>query len=76
MATHRPVDEDDALLSIAFASRVEFVGGPRDGRLEDRSDLPEVIKSGGGEYRRSVRCAEDGAMRYVWHDPAASNRRT
>lgn len=70
MTLHRPVDDDEARSVIPIASRVEYVGGPRNGQLEDRSDLPAVMAGEGGSYRRSVRCAEDGAMRYVWTDAA------
>lgn len=66
MATHRPVEDDEALPAIAIASRVEYVGGPRDRQLEDRRDLPATIAAERGSYVRSVRCADDGAMRYVW----------
>jgi hypothetical protein len=46
---------------------VEYVGGPRNGATEERSDLPATIPAPDGRYARSVRCADDGAMRYVWH---------
>jgi hypothetical protein len=73
---HRPIDDDHALPAIAIANRVEYVGGSRDGESEDRDDLPDVIGGAEGQYLRSVRCTEDGAMRYVWHDRDTSNRRT
>jgi hypothetical protein len=76
VAGHRPIDDDNVPPAIAIANRVEYVGGPRDGLSEDRHDLPDVIANAAGQYRRSVRCAEDGAMRYVWKDPAESERRT
>ena len=44
---------------------VEFVG-PRNGDRELLSDTPTVIQAEGGTYRRSVRCADDGALRYVF----------
>jgi hypothetical protein len=55
---------------------VEYVGGPRGGTTEERSSLPETIPAEGGWYFRSVRCAEDGAMRYVWRgsEPASKVR--
>ena len=68
MATHRPVEDGEALPAIAIASRVEYVGGPRDRLLEDRGDLPAAIAAKRGVYVRSVCCADDGAMRYVWQD--------
>ena len=46
--------------------RLEYVGGPRDGTARVATNLPDVIPDTGGEYERSVRCADDGAMRYVW----------
>ncbi len=45
---------------------VEFVGGPPDGERELLSDAPAVIHAERGTYRRSVRCADDGALRYVF----------
>ena len=74
MAEHRPVANDERLSPIALASRVEYVGGPLDGQSQDRVELPEWITSADGRYRRSVRCAEDGAMRYVWIVPEARGR--
>ena len=46
---------------------VEYVDGPWSGRTEELSGLPETIPAAHGRYVRSVRCADDGAMRYVWH---------
>lgn len=74
VTTHRPLAEGEAFPSIELATRVEYVGGTRDGQVEDRGELPEAIAAEGGVYRRSVRCAEDGAMRYVWHDTTRSER--
>lgn len=48
------------------AERIEFIDGPRDGETEARSSLPPAIRDPGGRYVRSARCADDGAMRYVW----------
>ena len=76
MAAHRPLELGDQPPVIEIANRAEYVGGPRDGQLEDRLDLPTTILNEGGMYRRSVRCAEDGAMRYVWMDDGDGNRRT
>ena len=73
MATHRPVADDEALPAIAIASRVEYVGGPRDRQLDDQGELPATIAAEHGRYVRSVRCAEDGAMRYVWQGGPASD---
>jgi hypothetical protein len=74
VTTHRPVEDGEAFPAIDLATRVEYVGGSRDGQIEDRTDLPEAIAGNGGSYRRSVRCAEDGAMRYVWHDATTDGR--
>jgi hypothetical protein len=50
-----------------LTAEVEFVGGPRGGEREEGQLLPPVVtEAEGGEYRRSVRCADDGALRYVW----------
>ena len=53
--------------------RIEYVGGPLDGTDGEVEGLPDELRSEGGRYVRSVRCADDGAMRYVWRD-LASNR--
>lgn len=46
---------------------VEYVGGPLDGTSGVLASLPDELPAlGGGSYVRSVRCADDGAMRYVW----------
>lgn len=55
---------------------VEFVGGPRAGRRDQRTDTPDLITVEGGAYRRSVRCADDAALRYVFDaDPAEIGHR-
>ncbi len=43
-----------------------FIGGPRGGERAQRPDPPERIAEPGGYYERSVRCSDDGALRYVW----------
>ena len=45
---------------------VQFVGGPRDGERERRTDMADRIDAAGGSYRRSVRCEDDGLLRYVF----------
>jgi hypothetical protein len=57
---------------------VEYVGGLWAGMTEERSDLPETIPAPDGRYIRSVRCVDDGAMRYVWHgsEPAEPGHQT
>jgi hypothetical protein len=53
------------------AATIEFVGGPRNGERRRLADMPSVIAENAGSYRRSVRCADDGALRYVYEeDPA------
>jgi len=55
---------------------VEFVGGPWAGQRDQRTDTPAVFTVDGGTYRRSVRCADDAALRYVFdHDPAEIGHR-
>jgi hypothetical protein len=57
---------------------IEYVDGPWSGRNEERSSLPETIPGPDGRYVRSVRCADDGAMRYVWRrsEPAGQGHET
>ena len=58
--------------AAADATVVEYVGGPRDGDRERSGDSPTELPSVGGTYRRSLRCADDGALRYVFEeDPIA-----
>jgi hypothetical protein len=45
---------------------VEFVDGPRAGERTTLPDQPPLIGTATGRYRRSVHCADDGALRYVW----------
>lgn len=54
--------------------QVEFVNGPWADTTDRRLDLPDEIAGPGGTYVRSVRCADDGAMRYVWRDGAGEAR--
>jgi hypothetical protein len=49
---------------------VEFVGGPRAGERDELSDRPVELEAPGGRYLRSFRCADDGAVRYVWRPDA------
>ena len=56
---------EDADLATVLAS-VVFVGGPADGDRREVSNPPAVIPAEGGTYRRSVRCADDGALRFVF----------
>jgi hypothetical protein len=44
----------------------EFVGGPRHGERERPTETPETIEAASGTYRRSVQCADDGVLRYVF----------
>ena len=45
---------------------VEFVGGPRNGERVESADPPPQLEAPGGTYDRSVHCADDGALRYVF----------
>ncbi len=54
---------------------IEYVGGPRDGEREVHygHEPPSVmiIQSPAGSarsYRRSVRCADDKILRYIWDE--------
>jgi hypothetical protein len=56
----------------AESAAVEFVGGPRGGDRELLRDAPAQFTTQMGTYRRSVQCADDGAVRYVFYeDPVA-----
>ncbi len=59
---------DDGRRESDDESIVEYVGGPladrREALREPRAEIP--VPDGSGVYRRSVRCADDGALRYVW----------
>ena len=46
---------------------VEFVGGPREGERGTLVERPPEIEMADGSYHRSVQCADDGALRYVWN---------
>lgn len=59
---------DDSAARERPAAVIEFVGGPRGGEREPAADAPDTIATQGGSYRRSVRCADDGALRYVFDD--------
>ncbi len=48
------------------STTVEYVGGPRDGQRETLDEQPAAIAVAEGTYVRSVRCADDEALRYVW----------
>ena len=60
----------------ADSATIEYVGGPDAGRresvatLEDDTTIgawpPTFMDRGGGVYRRSARCADDGTWRYLW----------
>jgi hypothetical protein len=62
-----PPDPDQAGRPVC-PGLVEFVGGPRDGERERLSHTPALIDTGRGTYRQSVRCADDGALRYVFDE--------
>jgi hypothetical protein len=68
--------ETDARPAIgATPTLIEYLGGPRD--LERESiyghEPPSVMivsdrHGPAGSYRRSVRCADDNILRYVWQE--------
>jgi hypothetical protein len=49
---------------------VRYVGGPNDGQSEvvygREPPAARIIGAEHGLYRRSVRCVDDGILRYVW----------
>jgi hypothetical protein len=45
---------------------LEFVDGPRAGERTTLEERPPEVDVPDGSYRRSVRCADDNAIRYVW----------
>jgi hypothetical protein len=51
---------------VARREQVEYVGGPWDGTSGHMDNLPDEMTRPDGRYVRSVRCADDGAMRYLW----------
>ncbi len=48
------------------STTVEFVAGPRAGERVTLDERPHEIEMADGSYIRSVQCADDGALRYVW----------
>ncbi len=70
----------DAHLTIRFLDEgarkdddeplVEYVAGPLADRRERLARPPHEISvpEAAGIYRRSLKCAEDGALRYVWQE--------
>jgi len=56
------------------SDEVEFLGGPRNGRREHRRDRPMALPYAHGAYRRGVRCADDGALRYIWVPNVSTDR--
>ncbi|HVA85232.1 MAG TPA: hypothetical protein VNF73_02815 [Candidatus Saccharimonadales bacterium] len=53
------------------STEVEFVGGPRPGRQLAPDPGASVVTLPGGAYVRSVRCADDGAIRFIWRPATA-----
>ena len=53
-------------------SEVEFIDGARERAA--RGDFPATINAAGGIYRRSVACADDRAVRYLWTADAPGDR--
>lgn len=69
------IDYLDGGPSRELPATLEYVGGPRRGRREQIAGLPAAaIALAGGEYRRSIRCADDGALRYVWKADRGARR--
>lgn len=56
----------DADPTATDLTEVEYVGGPRDAEHETLTETPPVLRGVADQNRRSVRCADDGALRYVW----------
>ena len=75
--THRQAERDDLVDVrdvLLVDAEVEFVGGPRAGERESRNARPVEIRAAGGVYRRGVRCADDGRLRYVWSPNPSADR--
>ncbi len=53
--------------------QAEFVGGPLAGRHPAPTPEQRDISLADGAYVRSVRCADDGAIRFVWHPVSESS---
>ena len=58
---------DEAADARPAASSIEYVGGPLARQRAEIDAVPEALVVPEGRYIRSVRCADDGALRYVWH---------
>ena len=60
----------DAAATADGATVIEYVGGPFAGARESIDQPPLEIRpsAAAGAYRRSARCADDGALRYVWRE--------
>jgi len=50
---------------------LEFVGGPWAGRRQTQESSQTDLTLPDGKYVRSVRCADDGAIRIVWRTAGA-----
>ena len=48
------------------SAEVEYVGGPWNGERDRLEQRAATLVTDGGIYRRSISCADDGAVRYVW----------
>ena len=71
----KPSTDPDSAAPAPVPSVIEYVGGPRDREREGLygREAPAVIiiaSAGGrpGSYQRSVRCADDHVLRYVWQE--------
>ena len=49
-------------------SDIEFVGGPWSGERDHLERLPDDVPTNGACYHRSLHCAVDDTVRYLWSD--------
>ena len=54
---------------------VTFVDGPFDGQRRESDVQPDTLPAAGGLYLRSVRCADDGDLRYVFREAGPTGAR-
>jgi hypothetical protein len=54
------------------STTVAFVGGTREGERDTLEDRPAEIQLRDGTHVRSVQCADDRALRYVWRPRESS----
>ena len=66
------IDDDER--AVPPVHTIEFVDGPRAGEREADDGTRDVIAAPGGRYARSMRCADDGALRYIWRPELRMSR--